>query len=212
MPPNWTTRGLTHPKTNEQWLEALSQPGEARDEALAALRGRLLKGLRAAMAGKGIDPAVLEDALQESLVKILASLETFQGKSRFETWAMTIAVRSVWTELRRRHWQHVSLESLVENQAPLRGETLKAEDDTGRGAEQSRLIARLHSAIETELTEKQRTALLAELAGMPQEEIARRMGSNRNALYKLVHDARKRLKKSLETTGLSLADVVSAFD
>ena len=65
----------------------------------------------------------------------------------------------------------------------------------------------MYGVIERELTEKQRTALLAELKGMPLEEIGRRLGSNRNAVYKLTHDARKRLKKHLEAAGYSAADL-----
>lgn len=164
------------------------------------------------MVGKGVDGAVFEDAVQEALVKILANLQSFRGQSRFETWATTIAVREVWTELRRRHWKNVSLDEVVAPGSPGASRTLKAEEAIGRGAEQSQLVKSLHSAIDADLTEKQRTALLAELAGMPQEEIARRMGSNRNALYKLVHDARKRLRSSLETAGFSTADVLSAFE
>ncbi|MCH9648918.1 MAG: sigma-70 family RNA polymerase sigma factor [Deltaproteobacteria bacterium] len=203
---------LTTPRTNDQWLGSLSQNDEAREEALMALRRRLLKGLGTAMAGKGIDRTVFEDAVQEALVKILANLGSFRGQSRFETWAMTIAVREVWTELRRRHWKNVSLDEILQPHSSGPKQPLKAEEEIGRGAEQSQLLRSLRNAIDSDLTEKQRIALTAELEGMPQEEIARRMGSNRNALYKLVHDARKRLRASLETAGFSTADIISAFE
>ena len=67
----------------------------------------------------------------------------------------------------------------------------------------------MQQVIQTDLTEKQRTALLAEIKGMPQDEIARHLGSNRNAVYKLTHDARKKLRKGLESAGYTAEDVVS---
>ena len=69
----------------------------------------------------------------------------------------------------------------------------------------------MYRIINTELTEKQRTALFAELGGLPQEEIGRRTGSNRNAIYKLTHDARKRLKQGLATAGYTVADLQQIF-
>ena len=67
----------------------------------------------------------------------------------------------------------------------------------------------MQSSIEHDLTEKQRTALLAELKGMPQDEIARQLGSNRNAIYKLTHDARKKLRAALEAAGYTALDVAA---
>jgi RNA polymerase sigma-70 factor (ECF subfamily) len=76
--------------------------------------------------------------------------------------------------------------------------------------ERDALIQTMYQIIETELTDRQRTALLAELRGMPLAEIGRRLGSNRNAVYKLTHDARQRLKKGLEAAGYSMADLQTA--
>jgi len=164
------------------------------------------------MAGKGIDDTLLEDAVQDGLIRILDRLESFRGDSRFVTWAMTITVRGVWTELRRHRWKDVSLDGLLESRGDAVFDLVGERAESQPRVEQSALVARVHEAIQEDLTEKQRTALLAELEGMPQEEIARRMGSQRNALYKLVHDARKRLKRSLESDGYSATDVASAFD
>jgi RNA polymerase sigma-70 factor, ECF subfamily len=69
----------------------------------------------------------------------------------------------------------------------------------------------MHEVIRTGLTEKQRSALLAELRGMSQDEIARHLGSNRNAMYKLTHDARRRLKQGLESAGFTADDISTAF-
>ncbi|MEM7357372.1 MAG: sigma-70 family RNA polymerase sigma factor [Acidobacteriota bacterium] len=198
--------------TDEQWLRDLRSSGERQQTALETLRSTLLRGLRAALAQRQLSPAVLEDAVQEALIKILDRLDSFEGRSRFTTWAMSIAVRAVWTEMRRRHWRGVSLEEVLAASGEPFEDRPSLESLPERRAERSALGARLRQAIHRDLTAKQRTALLAELAGMPQEEIARRMGSNRNALYKLVHDARKRLRGSLEASGISPADVLSAFE
>jgi RNA polymerase sigma-70 factor (ECF subfamily) len=69
----------------------------------------------------------------------------------------------------------------------------------------------MHRVIRDGLTERQRAVLLAELRGMPQDEIARQLGSNRNALYKLTHDARKRLKQGLEQAGFTAEDIRAAL-
>ena len=61
-------------------------------------------------------------------------------------------------------------------------------------------------------TDKQRQALVAKIQGMPLEEVARRMGSNRNALYKLIHDARQRLKERLLAEGLAAEEILAAFE
>jgi RNA polymerase sigma-70 factor (ECF subfamily) len=73
------------------------------------------------------------------------------------------------------------------------------------------MVETLRQLIDEALTEKQWMALTAELGGMPVEEIARRMDSNVNAVYKLLHDARQRLKRGLETAGYTAEDVRSAF-
>ena len=80
-------------------------------------------------------------------------------------------------------------------------------------ATQRLLLETLGRLINTELTDKQRRALVAaRVRGMPLEEVARRMGSNRNAMYKLLHDARQRLKKRMEAEGLSPDEMLAAFD
>jgi RNA polymerase sigma-70 factor (ECF subfamily) len=74
------------------------------------------------------------------------------------------------------------------------------------------VLAEMHRVIETELTDRQRQALVAEFKGMPQAEIAARMGLTRNALYKLTHDARQNLKRGLEAAGIDGDGVREALD
>jgi RNA polymerase sigma-70 factor (ECF subfamily) len=124
---------------------------------------------------------------------------------------MSVAIRVVMSELRRRRWKDVSLDEVIAG-VDLTPERAIA-DDPGPDARWQReaILDAMHEVIRDDLTAKQRAALLAELRGMPQDEIARHLGSNRNAVYKLTHDARKRLKRGLEAAGFTAEDIRAAF-
>jgi RNA polymerase sigma-70 factor (ECF subfamily) len=199
-------------RDNDTWTRDLRESGPVQAEAISDLRGLLLRGLAKSFQARGdVDQAFLEDVVQQAMVNILDHLEQFQGRSRFTTWAMTIAVRLAMSELRRKRWQDISLESMTEDRE--RAPALAIDDTTSpaQHAEQHAIFETLGRLIDEALTEKQWMAMTAELGGMPLEEIARRMGSNANAAYKLLHDARKRLKRGLETAGYAAEDVRSAF-
>jgi RNA polymerase sigma-70 factor (ECF subfamily) len=193
-------------------MRDLQACGPVQAEAITDLRGLLLRGLAKSFQARGaIDQAFLEDVVQQALVHILDHLDQFQGRSRFTTWAMAIAVRLAMSALRRKRWQDVSLESMT---APIERALALDRDDTtspAQHAEQHAMVATLRQLIDEALTDKQWMAMTAELGGMPLEEIARRLGSNVNAVYKLLHDARQRLKHGLETAGYTAEDVRSAF-
>ena len=203
-------------RTNEQWLAELRGP--ERDQALADLRVVLVRGLKVALAGRvrqGLNEAA-EDFAQEALIKILAGLDTFRGESQFTTWAQKIAVLTASTELRRKRWRDVSLQEVLDRHGTNRGGTdrLAGEQPTPERLTMRRtMLATVRRFVDEELTERQREAIVAVMfEGMPLEEAARRMGTNRNALYKLLHDARKRLKKRMEAEGLSAQDVLGAIN
>lgn len=199
-------------RDNETWLRHLSSKGSDQQAALAALRSELLRGLRRALSNWTLaDEAFLEDAVQDSLVRILNRLHQFEGRSRFLTWATAIAIRVAMNELRRRHWRDVSLDTMIADTNFIPEPA--ADDDSGphAGWERKALLDKMFEVIQNELTEKQRMALLAELKDIPQNEIARHLGSNRNAVYKLTHDARKRLKRGLEDAGYRASDIHTAF-
>ncbi len=199
-------------RTNEQWLAELqgSNPGEA----LADLREVLVRGLRAASGSYTVDvDANVEDFAQEALIKIMGNLASFRGESRFTTWANKIAMNVALTELKRRRWRDVSLQDLFAR----RGAADRGPADTHLTPEQlayqNMVLTHLRRMIDEELTDRQREAVVAViLEGMPIAEVARRMGTNQNALYKLLHDARKKLKLRMEAVGLSPQDVLAAFE
>ena len=207
-------------RSNEQWVADLSAPGEAQEDALSDLRATIMRGLPYALSNwlMPSDPqfeSLSEEVAQDTLLRVLDSLHTFEGRSKFTTWVHKIAVRIALTELRRMRWRDVSLDELTES-APGEGPLgILAAHEAGPDVvvEQSDMMEHLRRVISEELTEKQRQALIAtQVHGMPTEEVARRMGTNRNALYKLMHDARQRLKRRLKEEGLSPDDVLAAFE
>ncbi len=209
-------------RTNEEWLQALHSTGAAREAALNELRAILLKGLHYALADRKELAALvnaereqlLQDFVQVALTRILDNLDSFRGESAFTTWAQKIAVRVALTELRRQRWHDVSLDQLTQIDEAETTPAFLA--DTAPTPEQIALRRSLMETIERviteELTEKQRQAMLATVRGVPFEEVANQVGSNRNALYKLIFDARQRLRKRLEAEGLTLDDVRAAFE
>ena len=204
-------------RDNQQWLEDLRSPGERREQALEALRGYLVQVMPQALSGwlSPSDPRLgplSDEVIQETLVRVLAKLGTFEGRSQFTTWVYAIAVRLALSELRRRRWKDVSLEAVME---------AAERDDLGRAqavvdpeawATQQDIAERLRLILEQELTERQWTAMQGVMAGMPMGEVARRMGMNRNALYKLLHDGRLRLKRRLVREGWDVQQVLAAFE
>jgi RNA polymerase sigma-70 factor (ECF subfamily) len=194
--------------SNEQWLAALRGP--TRDEALAELRVVLMRGLRAALGGQAHRAeSSVEDFVQEALIKILDNLDSFRGECHFSTWAQKICVRTAFAEMRRSRWRDVSLDEVISQ--PEGNTAADPQLDPERAATQTMIMEKFRRFIDEELTDRQRTALLAALGGMPLEAVADRMNTNRNALYKLLHDARKRLRRRMSAEMLSPQDVLGAF-
>ena len=141
-------------------------------------------------------------------------MDTFRGESRFTTWAQKVAVRVAFTEMRRQRWKDISLEDLLpEDSGDFTPLVLSdPSPDPEKRASQSQLLEMIDKMISEELTDRQRTALLAVVHGdMPLEEVARRMDTNRNALYKLLHDARKQMRARMLEKGLTAEEVLAVF-
>jgi len=190
------------PSTNEAWLEALRAP-DRDPEAIEGLRALLVRGLHAALRDRvprRID-ALAEDFAQDALVKILDKLDTFRGESKFTTWAQKIAVRTAFTELRRKRWENVSLQDVVADDEAPSSDVAAPREQTGpdESTNQQMMLDRVQQIVQDVLTDRQRTAITAVMQDMPLQEVARRMDTNRNALYKVIHDARQKVKDTLET-------------
>jgi RNA polymerase sigma-70 factor (ECF subfamily) len=197
-------------RTNDDWLEQLGLDGARGEAAIAELRAVLRRGLGKALRGHpGVDDAFLEDMTQDAMLKVLNGRSSFRGTSKFTTWAVAIAVRVAFSELRRARWKDVSLDRLAEDgQAPA---PVAAAPASASSTERDELIAVLRRVIDTDLTERQRFLLLAELNGVPQAELCERLGLNRNALYKLGHDARHKLRRGVMAAGITEDDVRQVF-
>jgi len=207
-------------RDNQRWIHDLRTPGAEQDTALADLHANLIRVLPHALTrwlSPG-DPALenlVEDVSQETLLRVLDKLDTFEGRSQFNTWVYKIAVRLALTELRRERWKEVSLDELMESSRKDPEPNIVSQKgiEPETATEQNDSLRHLQRILSEELTEKQRQALMAvSVKGMPLEEVARRLGTNRNALYKMMHDARLRLKHRLEREGLPIEDLLEMFN
>ena len=207
-------------RTNEQWLADLQSEGSKRDAALEDLRAVIMKGLPYALS-RWVSPSepqfefLVEEVTQESLMRILNRLHTFEGRSQFTTWAHKVAIRIALSELRRKRWRDSSLEELVEDEEAPAPESLLEDSSASpeTSVERADMMTRVRRIIAEELTDRQREALmLLSVQNIPMEEAAVKLKTNRNALYKLLHDARLRLKRRLSLEGLSAQEVLTAFE
>ncbi|OIN90055.1 MAG: hypothetical protein AUJ21_08835 [Anaerolineae bacterium CG1_02_58_13] len=207
-------------RTNEQWLSDLQQDGDSREAALGDLRAVIMNGLPYALS-RWVSPSeprfefLVEEVAQETLLRILDRLHTFEGRSQFTTWAHKIAIRIALSELRRKRWRDSSLDELADNEEAPAPESLMEDFSAGpeTSVERADMLARVRRVIAEELTDRQREALLLlSVQELPMDEAARKLKTNRNALYKLLHDARLRLKRRLSLEGLSAQEVLTAFE
>jgi RNA polymerase sigma-70 factor (ECF subfamily) len=202
-------------RTNEEWLNDLR--GEDKDQAIEDLRKILKRGLIYALASRiktDLEHQV-EDFVQDAILRILEKLDTFRGESKFTTWAQKVAVRVAFTEMRRKRWKDISIEDMLpEDSGDFTPLVLSDPNpDPDKRATQESFLKMIDQILSEDLTERQRTALLAIMhGGMPLEEVARRMDTNRNALYKLLHDARKQMRNRLQENGVSTEEILAVFE
>jgi RNA polymerase sigma-70 factor, ECF subfamily len=189
------------------WLDQLRAPGAAREEAIARVYKLLLRAARFEVLRRRptvpyLDPGELEDiavqAADDALVALLRKLDQFRGQSRFTTWAYKFALLEASVKMRRRPWQGRELPLAPEDWPP----ALERRSDPQAGAEQRELIDAVRHAMKEELTSHQRDVLVAvALNDVPIDVLAERLGTTRGALYKTIHDARRKLRRKLEADG-----------
>ena len=179
--------------------------------AAAYTFGRNLGDLEAF--GPGQIEQLAEDCAQEALLAILNNLAKFRGESKFTTWAYKFAINISLTMARRERWKGVSLD-LLEEQSDQDGwpsEYLPKADPEGSviRAEVRRILTEV---IQNELTEKQRLVLkLMVFDEVPMDVVVQHLNTNRNAVYKLLHDTRSKLKLSLQSHGIGAAETIDLF-
>jgi len=195
-------------ETSEQWLSALRSTGAQRERAVSDLRALLLRAARfetgrratAALSRSERNDLAMQ-AADDALMLVLDKLDTFEGRSRFTTWAYKFAVYEAGVKTRRRGWQdrEVALDeaswSLIEDSS----------SGPEAAAEERELLLALEAGIATALTAHQRNVLVAlAVTGVPIDVLADRLGTTRGALYKTLHDARRKLRGHLSNQGLAV--------
>jgi RNA polymerase sigma-70 factor (ECF subfamily) len=209
-------------RTNAEWLAALRGGDDDAQEALADLRTYLLRAAlftlqrarhQVGHPGSSALGQLAEDCAQESMTAVLQKLDTFRGESHFTTWAYTFAVNIALVAARRERWASVSLDRILDG-----SETSAVAGDPGpplnpeRRALQLEALSAMRDGIDHHLTVKQQQLLRSVVfEQVPLDEIVRHWGSNRNALYKLLHDARRKLKTYLAARGLDVKEMFHLF-
>jgi RNA polymerase sigma-70 factor, ECF subfamily len=194
------------------WLRALRGPPAVRDLAVAELHAMLIRGAhhelgrrRTALAhvSAGEIDDLATQAADDALVAILAKLDTFRGASRFTTWAYKFVLLEAGVKARRRAWQ--GREVALDAEAwPLIAD---ASPGVHHAAAELELLAAIRDAVHSELTPHQREGFAAlALNGVPIDVLAERLATTRGALYKTLHDARRKLRAGLSHAGYSLDD------
>jgi len=177
--------------------------GATRDQAISQLRSILLRGLSKSLNNRYGKPFNAEDIVQEALMKVLNSLDKYEGRSKFTTWAMTVATRIGISALRRKYHQDVSMEPFGTSDGITMEVSITDEPTLSNLESRTKIFNVLQNLIDTELTDKQRLVTRAFLSNFATDEIAEQLQMTRNAVYKLIHDARQKLKDGFQRAGLT---------
>jgi RNA polymerase sigma-70 factor, ECF subfamily len=194
---------------SREWIASLKATGASRDDALARLHALLLRAARFEVArrrptlphvrGDDLDD-IANQAADDALMSVLRRLDDFRGASRFTTWAYKFALLEAAVKLRKRAWQGRELPLEPESWTLFASAGLEPDAE----AEQNALLHAVEQGIEDVLTPHQRRVLVAlALNGVPIDVLAERLDTNRNALYKTLHDARQKLRRHLDECGLA---------
>jgi len=216
---------MSDTRTNQDWLHDLNASGLLQESAIADLRNILL---RAALyffsrnlgdfGGSSRDEILqrAEDCAQDALIAVMNHLPDFRGDSKFSTWAYKFAINNALMAARRERWKGVSLDQLSDSGEDAFSDWVLRDKPEGLSPEQSAMQAELRGiiqdVIEHDLTDKQRQVLIwMVFNGVPLDEVVRHLDSNRNSVYKLLHDARRKLKSGLQVRGFEVGETLALF-
>jgi RNA polymerase sigma-70 factor, ECF subfamily len=201
---------VSRSEESQAWLRDLRATGATYDAAVGRLHALLMRAARFEVArrraglphlrGDQLDDIATE-AADDALMAVLRKLDDFRGTGRFTTWVYKFALLEAGVKLRKRAWQGREVPLEPESWALFSSGGLEPDAQ----AEQAELLATVQHAIDEQLTPHQRTVLVAlALNGVPIDVLAERLETTRGALYKTLHDARKKLRAHLEESGLSV--------
>jgi len=216
---------MSNARTNEEWLHDLRGSGTAQENAIADLRDLLL---RAALyffsrnlddfGGLNRDEILqrAEDCAQDALIALMDHLQDFRGDSKFTTWAYKFAINFALMSARQERWKGVSLDELpFSNEAAFFDRVMQDKSygvSPDRSSQQNEVRETVQDVIEHDLTDKQRRVLLMMVFNeVPMDEVVRHLGANRNAVYKMLHDARRKLKSGLQARGFEVGETLALF-
>jgi RNA polymerase sigma-70 factor, ECF subfamily len=202
---NVASRGSLDENSRE-WLRSLAVPAE-RERALTSLHQMLLRAAHAELRRRSLPAMVAgqeqddlaHQAADDALLAITGKLDRFRGESRFTTWAYKFVILEVSAKLARYYWR--------DPPAPMRDDAWERIPDRSGAdpvahAESRDLAAALRRAVTEALTERQRRVFVAiVMEGIPLEALAVDLGSTRNALYKIMFDARRKIRAHLVAHG-----------
>jgi RNA polymerase sigma-70 factor, ECF subfamily len=195
---------------SQTWITRLRGPTGPREEALQELHALLLRAARFELNRRRslLDHLTARDiedlatqAADDALMAILGKLDSFRGTSRFTTWAYKFALLEAGVKARRRAWQgrEISIDAEAWPQFPHAGRSAQ------QCLEDAELLRALRDAVRTSLTPHQREVFSAlALNGVPIDVLAERLNTTRGALYKTLHDARRKLRVALTGAGYAL--------
>jgi RNA polymerase sigma-70 factor, ECF subfamily len=199
-------------RESRAWVSDLTQDGLVGESARARLHELLLRAARFEinrrrashphLRGGDLDD-LAHQAAGDAMMSVLAKLETYRGESRFSTWAYKFALLEAAVKLRRRGWQGREIPIDAERWSLL----ADREQSPPQSAEIHELLDSLAAAIDDQLSPHQRQVLVAiAVNDVPIDVLAERLGTTRGALYKTVHDARKKLRAHLAERGLAVGE------
>jgi RNA polymerase sigma-70 factor (ECF subfamily) len=206
--------GLDEDSRSRRWVEQLHRGHPQHDQAVARLHDVLRRAAlhelhrrRGVLAGQEFED-VAHQCADDAVVNILAKIDEFRGLSRFTTWAYKFVIFEVSSKLARHAWQHhpPGREELTFDQLP---DALAV--TPGEHAERREQLAALTGAIEHQLTPRQREVFVAAaLNEVPIDVLALQLESTRNAVYKNLFDARRKLRACLAEAGYPLGEELAA--
>jgi RNA polymerase sigma-70 factor, ECF subfamily len=216
---------MSSTRSNEEWLHDLRESGSAQENAITDLQGILLRAVlfffnrnTSYFHGVARDDILqlAEDCAQDALIAVLNHLPDFRGDSKFTTWAYKFGINTALIASRRARWKDVSLDHLVSAADGIFPTWIIEAELTMAAPDQSALQSEVRHVIqdifEHDLTDKQRRVLsLMVLHEVPMDVVVEDLNTNRNAIYKLLHDARRKLKSGLQARGFEVGEMLALF-
>lgn len=215
---------MQNPRSNQEWIADLTRYESRQEQALEELRQLLLRAAlytlvthHSELEGMPSEAklAFAEECTQEALLAVLDHLEEFRGESKFTTWVYKFGVNTALSRARRWRWRQVSLEALAGDQDDYEWviPATVERQDLEQQVRQQEVVEIVRETVRNELTLRQRQVLrMVAFEEIPMDVVVERLDSNRNAVYKLLHDARMKLKQQLMLQGYDLQEVMQLFE